>query len=218
MSWARKVEQTSKPVNLLLFADDTTSLCRRSNIQNRKEVLKQTFKDWKLILNDDRWEHIIAENDPEERKKQRKTMNNTARILGAHRNGLGTFHHDFFFFLKKKTSHGGKRSMVQIVTKTSFMGLFKEIEGQIATAVVGATLLFGCEVRGFSSKEERKYETLWSRVVFRITRQKREELEQDEKTLADLRITCKMKPILDLIRIRQLKYLADCQMAVWKNF
>ena len=92
--WARKVEQTSKPVNLLLFADDTTSLCRRSNMQNRKEMLKQTFKDWKLILNDDKWEHIIAENDPEERKRQRKKMNKTARILGAHRNALGTFHHD----------------------------------------------------------------------------------------------------------------------------
>ena len=52
--WARKVEQTSKPVNLLLFADDTTSLCRRSNMQDRKEMLKQTFKDWKLILNDGR--------------------------------------------------------------------------------------------------------------------------------------------------------------------
>ena len=63
-------------------------------MQNRKEVLKQTFKDWKLILNDDKWEHIIAENDLEERKRQRKTMNNTARILGAHRNALGTFHHE----------------------------------------------------------------------------------------------------------------------------
>ena len=120
--WARKVEQTSKSVNLLLFADDTTSLCRRSNMQDRKEMLKQTFKDWKLILNDDKWEHIIAENDPEERKRQRKKMDKTARILGAHRNALGTFHHD-----QKKTSHGGKKSMVQVVTETSFMGPLKEI-------------------------------------------------------------------------------------------
>ena len=85
----------------------------------------------------------------------------------------------------------------------------KKLEGQIATAVVGATLLFGCEVRGFSRKEEREFETLWSRVVFGITRQKRGELEQEKKTLADLRIMCRMKPILDLIRIRQLNYLAS---------
>ena len=58
--WARTVEQTSKSVNLLLFADDTTSLCRRSNVQNRKDLLKQTFKDWKLILNDDKWEHTSS--------------------------------------------------------------------------------------------------------------------------------------------------------------
>ena len=38
-------------------------------MQDRKEMLKQTFKDWKLFLNDDKWEHIIAENDPEERKE-----------------------------------------------------------------------------------------------------------------------------------------------------
>ena len=75
--------------------------------------------------------------------------------------------------------------------------------------MVGATLLFGCEVRGFSNKDEREYETLWSRVVFGITRQKRGELEQDKRTLADLRIMYRMKPILDLIRIRQLNYLAS---------
>ena len=48
-------------------------------MQDRKEMLKQTFKDWKLILNDDKWEHIIAENDPEERKRQRKKMDKTAK-------------------------------------------------------------------------------------------------------------------------------------------
>ena len=43
--WSRRVESTSKSVNLPLFADDTTSLCRRSNMQHRKELLKQTFGD-----------------------------------------------------------------------------------------------------------------------------------------------------------------------------
>ena len=74
--------------------------------------------------------------------------------------------------------------------------------------MVGATLLFGCEARGFSNKEE-KYEALWSRVVFGITRQKRGDLERDGKTLADLRISCKMKPTLDLVQIRQLNHLAS---------
>ena len=148
-------------------------------MQNRKEMLKQTFKNWKLILNDDKWEHFIVKNDPEERKLQRKKMDKTARILGTHRNALGTFHHD----QKKNGSwRQGKHG--------------------------SATLLFGCEVRGFSRKEEREYEALWSLVVFGITRQKRGELEQDKKTLADLRIMCRMRPISDLIRIRQLNYLA----------
>ena len=56
--WARKVQQTSKSVNLLLFADDTTSLCRRSNMQDRKEMLKRTFKDWKLIFGMP-WAHFV---------------------------------------------------------------------------------------------------------------------------------------------------------------
>ena len=200
----RKVEQMSKSVNLLLFADDTTSLCRKSNMQNRKEMLKQAFKDWKLILNDDKWEHIIAENDPEERKRQRKKMDKTARILGAHRNALGTFHHD-----QKKRLMAARKAWFKLSQKLPSWALSKKLERQIATAVVGATLLFGCEVRGFSSKDEREYEALWSRVVFGITRQKRGQLEQDKKTLADLRIMCRMKPILDLIRIRQLNYLAS---------
>ena len=42
-----------------------------------------------------------------------------------------------------------------------------------------------------------------------ITRQKRGDLQRDKKTLADLRICCKMKPILDLIQIRPLNYLAS---------
>ena len=46
-------------------------------------------------------------------------------------------------------------------------------------------------------------------MVFGITGQKRRELQNDTKTLADLRAMCKMKPILDLILTRQLNYLAS---------
>ena len=42
-----------------------------------------------------------------------------------------------------------------------------------------------------------------------ITRQKRGDLQRDKKTLADRRISCKMKPILDLIQICQLNDLAS---------
>ena len=58
-----------------------------------QKLLEQTFGDWMLILNDDKWEHTFAENDPEE-KKRREKMERTTRKLGAHRNALGTFHHD----------------------------------------------------------------------------------------------------------------------------
>ena len=66
------VEITSNSVDFLLFEDVTISLCRTSIMQHRKDLLRQTFGDWKLTLNDDKWEHIVAENDPEERKRQRK--------------------------------------------------------------------------------------------------------------------------------------------------
>ena len=46
-------------------------------------------------------------------------------------------------------------------------------------------------------------------VWYLESRDKNEELEQEQKTLADLRIMCRMRPILDLIRIRQLNYLAN---------
>ena len=106
-------------------------------------------------------------------------------------------------------AHGGERGNVQAIAVTTKLGLVKNLEGQIAMATVGATLLFGCEVRRFSSREEKEYEALWSRVVFGITMQKRTDLQDDKKTLPDLRATCKMKPILDLIQIRQLNYLAS---------
>ena len=69
-------------------------VCADGQMQNSKELMKQTFGYWKLTLNDDKWDHIIAENDPEERKRQRKKIDRTARMLGAHRNALGTFDHD----------------------------------------------------------------------------------------------------------------------------
>ena len=113
------------------------------------------------------------------------------------------FHHD-----QQKRLMAAMKAWFKLSRKLPSWALSKKLEGQIATAVVGATLLFGCEVRGFSRKE-REFEALWSRVVFGITRQKRGELEQEKKTLADLRIMCRMKPNLDLIRIRQLNYLAS---------
>ena len=89
-----KITNTARPVDLLLIADDTTSLCRRSHMQQFKELMKQTFDDWKLTLNDDTWEHIICEADPEARKLQRKKIDRSAGMLGAHGTALGTFHHD----------------------------------------------------------------------------------------------------------------------------
>ena len=104
----------------------------------------------------------------EERKRQWKTMNNTARVLSAHRNALGTFHHE-----QKKRLMAARKAWFKSAKKLPTRAISRKLEGQIAPAVVGATLLFGCEVRGFSNKEEREYEALWSRVVFGIMRQKR---------------------------------------------
>ena len=131
-------------------------------------------------------------------------MDRTARMLGAHRNALGTFHHD-----QKHRLTAARKAWFKFSKKLPTWALARKLEGQITTGVVGATLLFGCELRGFSNKEEKEYEALWSRVVFGITRQTRGDLERDEKTLADLGISFNMKPILDLIQIRQLNYLAS---------
>ena len=113
------------------------------------------------------------------------------------------FHHD-----QQKWFMAARKAWFKLSRKLLSWALSKKLEGQIAKAVVGGTLLFGCEVRDFS-KKGREFEALWSRVVFGMTRQKRGELEQEKKTLADLRIMCRMKPILDLIRVRQLNHLAS---------
>ena len=85
---AKKVTRTNKMTNtathveLFLFADDTTSLCRQSYMQQYKEKMKQTFGDWKLTTNDDKWEHITADSDPEKRKARRKTWTKWHACLG----------------------------------------------------------------------------------------------------------------------------------------
>ena len=40
VTWMNKITSTSRPVELLLFADDTTSLCRQSYLQQYKEMMK----------------------------------------------------------------------------------------------------------------------------------------------------------------------------------
>ena len=79
-------------------------------------------------------------------------------MLGAHRNALGTFHHE-----QKHRLMAARKAWFKSSKKLPTWALSRKLEGQIATtAVVGATLLFGCEVRGFSNKEEKEYEALWS--------------------------------------------------------
>ena len=148
-------------------------------MQNRKEILKQTSEDLKLILDDEKLDHIISENDPEERKRHRKIMHNTTRILCAHRNAVGTFNHDQ---KKEKRLMVARKVWFKLSRKLPSWARSKKVEGQIATAVVGAALLSGCEVRGFSSMEEREYETLCYRVVFGITRQTRRTGTRQENT------------------------------------
>ena len=101
--------------------------------------------------------------------------------LGAHRNALGTFHHD-----QKHRLMAASKAWLKLLKILPTWALSRKLEGQIGTTVVGATLLFGCEVSGFSNKEEREYESLWSRVVFGITRQERGDLERDKRRLQTL--------------------------------
>ena len=71
-------------------------------------------------------------------------------MLGAHRNALGTFHHE-----QKHRLMAARKAWFKLSKKLPAWALSRKLEGQIATAVVGATLLFGWEVRGFSNKEEK---------------------------------------------------------------
>ena len=105
-------------------------------------------------------------------------------MLSAHRNALDTFHRD-----QKASSHGGQEGMVQFVEETSDLGPFEKMEDQIATAVVGATLLFGCEVRVFRNNGEKSVNRCGHGWFSGITRQKRGHLEKFKKTLADLWIS-----------------------------
>ena len=91
-------------------------------MQNRKELLKQTFKDWKLLLNDDKWEHIVAENDPEERKKTTAEENGQ----GSKNSRYSSERVGYVSSRSEETAHGGKKSMVQVVKETSFMGPLKK--------------------------------------------------------------------------------------------
>ena len=122
MRWARRVEQTSKSIDFLLFADDTTSLCRRSNLQNRKEILKQTFKNWKLILNDVGAHHRGERSRGTETTAEENGQNSKNTRYSSERRG-------YVSSRSKETAHGGKESMVQIVTETSFMGPLQKIGG-----------------------------------------------------------------------------------------
>ena len=43
VTWLNKITNTATPVELLLFADDTSSLCRQSYMQQYKDKMKQIF-------------------------------------------------------------------------------------------------------------------------------------------------------------------------------
>ena len=50
----------------------------------------------------------------------------------------------------KLSGHGNKEGMVQVNAEIAKLGTVQEVGGTL-----GATLLFGCEVQGFSRKEEK---------------------------------------------------------------
>ena len=71
-------------------------------------------------------------------------MDKTARVLGAHRKALGTFHHE-----QKKSLMEARKAWFKLTKKLPTWALSKNLEGQIATAVPRSSL---DEVRGFSNK------------------------------------------------------------------
>ena len=111
-------------------------------MQHRKELLKKTFGDWKLTLNDDKREHITAANDPEERKSQRKMDRNGTNARSAL--------HD-----QKRRLLAARKAWFKLLKKLPTWAISRKLEGQSAAAV--CDFFFGCEVRGFSNREGREY-------------------------------------------------------------
>ena len=151
-----------------------------------------------------KWEQIIAESALEERKRQRKKMVRTARMLGAHRNALGTFHHE-----QKHRLMAARKAWFKLSKKLPTWVFSRRQEGQIATAVVGAS--FFLDVKFVDSATKKKNNTKRCGVEWYLgARDRSGEIWNKIGTRWQIfEFPAKMKPILDLVQIRQLNYLAN---------
>ena len=129
---------TSKSVDLLLFADDTTSLCRRSNMQHRKELLKQTFGRLEAHLER---RQMGAHHC---RKRSGGNGNDSGRKWTEQHECLELIGTPWVRFItsRKHRLMAARKAWFKLSKKLPTWALSRKLEGQIAAAVVGADSSF----------------------------------------------------------------------------
>ena len=181
---------------ILLFADDTTALCRQSQVQTIETLAAKVLKAWGETIHPDKTERILLNQTIPDNFAE------SLKFLGVVFDCKGGVIHD-----TKNRLNRANILWKKVYSQLPRLGLGLSVQSKLVQATVLASLLYGCETRPFSQADIRKYQVFQNRMVFGLTRQRKRNMQTDQVTLSDLRQQLGLPTVAALIGRRKLTFL-----------
>lgn len=173
---------------ILLFADDTTALTRRSQSAAIEELATRVLRQWGETLHPDKTERLLLNGTAPE------GFSESLKFLGIHFDHHGGVSHDTKHRLAKASQIWRK-----IHAQLPRLGISLTVQSQLVQATVFASLLYGCESRPYSRADLKQFQTFANRVTFGLTKQRRRDMQTQQVTLSDLRRRLNLPTIKTMI-------------------
>lgn len=189
-----------------LFADDTSVVTRESRRREMEEEVVRTFAEWGETIHTGKTERLRVGGGPKElyakEAPEEDKLAAAVRFLGAWLEEDGGQQVD-----TAKRLEAAKKLWYKMWRQMPRFGIALRVQAKLIKATVVASLLYGSECRGFTPKQEQRYQKFLNDITFGLCKQRRIKMHDEQKTLADLRASLDLETIRVMIGKRQLGFL-----------
>ena len=192
-------------VPLILFADDTTALARLQHASRLEALLVQSFADWHEKVHTGKT-HRLAFLPPGASlpPKVKNLYDKTVKLLGAHFQQDGGMDMDT---AKRLKAAGAVWAKINAQLPRLGWPFQTKMTGMVLRSTVEASLLYGCEVRTYNSREHTRMRVFMNTDVRGSLRQRLLTMHDDQVTMVDLWQKLGLNDLRLTVEIRQLRYL-----------
>jgi len=187
----------------MLFADDTSHICRSSDIQRLEQDMINIFALYGEDIHPGKTERLALGVSAQHAKSTVDVeWSESVRFLGGHLQGLSNMDADNKARLKRARDLWRKLNR-----QLGRLHLPERARGMLFVATVVASLLYNLETRWFTTQHKKAFQVFLNNCTFGLMGQRRLTMREEQKTLSDLRKRLGLQTFEYYLTTRRLQFL-----------